>query len=179
MVCGRCKMVVESELKKLGLQYLSVSLGEVELKEDCTEVQKKELCKKLQALGFDLIEDKKSQTIERIKTLVIELVFDKNNVLTTNLSEYLSADMGQDYSALSNLFSEVEGITIEHYYIAQKIERVKELLTYGELTLSEIAFQLHYGNVAHLSNQFKKTTGFTPTYFKQLKGKKRKQIDDL
>ena len=105
-------MVMESELKKLGLHYLSVSLGEVELKEDCTEVQKKELCKKLQALGFDLIEDKKSQTIERIKILVIELVFDKNNLLTTNLSDYLSANLGQDYSALSNLFSEVEGNNI-------------------------------------------------------------------
>ena len=111
--------------------------------------------------------------------MLIDLVYNKKNVLNSNVSDYLSNDLAQDYSAFSNLFSEIEGITIEHYFIAHKIERVKELLTYDELTLSEIAIQLQYSNVAHLSNQFKKTTGFTPTYFKRLKVKTRKQIDDL
>lgn len=179
MVCDRCVMVVKSELEKLGLHVISIALGEVELEKDCTESQKKEVLERMRSLGFDLIDDKKSKTIERIKTIVIELVYDKKKALTINLSDYLSNDLGQDYSALSNLFSEIEGITIERYFITQKIERVKELLTYGELTLSEIAIQLHYSNVAHLSNQFKKTTGFTPTYFKQLKVKTRKQIDDV
>jgi len=179
MVCDRCVMAVKSELEKLGLHAISIALGEVELEKECTETQKRDLLKRLRSLGFDLIDDKKNITIERIKTVLIELVYNKNNVLKSNLSEYLSRDLAQDYSALSNLFSEIEGITIERYFIAQKIERVKELLTYDELTLSEIAIQLQYSNVAHLSNQYKKTTGFTPTYFKQLKVKTRKQIDDL
>ena len=179
MVCDRCLMAVKSELEKLGLHAISITLGEVELETECTETQKRDLLKSIRSLGFDLIDDKKNITIERIKTVLIDLVYNKNNVLNSNLSDYLANDLAQDYSALSNLFSEIEGITIEHYFIAQKIERVKELLTYDELTLSEIAIQLQYSNVAHLSNQFKKTTGFTPTYFKQLKVKTRKQIDDL
>ncbi len=179
MVCDRCLMAVKSELKKLGLHAISITLGEVELERECTETQKRDLLKSIRSLGFDLIDDKKSITIERIKALLIDLVYNKNNVLNSNLSDYLANDLAQDYSALSNLFSEIEGITIERYFIAQKIERVKELLTYDELTLSEIAIQLQYSNVAHLSNQFKKTTGFTPTYFKRLKVKTRKQIDDL
>lgn len=179
MVCDRCLMAVKSELDKLGLHAISITLGEVELETKCTENQKRDLLKSLRSLGFDLIDDKKNITIERIKTVLIDLVYNKNNVLNSNLSDYLANDLAQDYSALSNLFSEIEGITIERYFIAQKIERVKELLTYDELTLSEIAIQLQYSNVAHLSNQFKKTTGFTPTYFKQLKVKTRKQIDDL
>lgn len=179
MVCSRCKMVVKSELEKLGLHAVSIALGEVELEKECTQTQKQDLLKRLRSLGFDLIDDKKNRTIERIKTILIDLVHTKNNALQVNLSDYLANDLAQDYSALSNLFSEIEGITIERYFIAQKIERVKELLTYDELTLSEIAIQLQYSNVAHLSNQFKKTTGFTPTYFKQLKVKTRKQIDDL
>jgi AraC-like DNA-binding protein len=133
----------------------------------------------LRFLGFDLIDDKKNRTIERIKTVLIDLVHNKNNALNSNLSDYLSIYLAQDYSVLSNLSSEVEWITIERYFIAQKTERVKELLTYDELTLSEIAIQLHYSNVAHLSNQFKKTTGFTPTHFKQLKENNRLQIDAL
>ncbi len=179
MVCDRCLMAVKSEVEKLGLHAISITLGEVELETECTENQKQDLLERLRFLGFDLIDDKKSITIERIKTLLIDLVYNKNNVLKSNLSDYLANDLAQDYSALSNLFSEIEGITIERYFIAQKIERVKELLTYDELTLSEIAIQLQYSNVAHLSNQFKKTTGFTPTDFKRLKVKTRKQIDDL
>ena len=130
-------------------------------------------------MGFELIDTKKSKTIERIKNLIIVLVHQKNNQLATTLSNYLSKDLLQDYNTLSNLFSEVEGITIEQYFIAQKIEKVKELLMYNELSLSQIAFQLNYSSTAYLSNQFKKVTGFTPTYFKQLKDKKRKQIEAL
>jgi AraC-like DNA-binding protein len=179
MVCRRCKMAVVSELDKLGIQPLSVELGEVELGESIDDYKKGQLSANLQILGFELIDDKKSKTIERIKTLIIELVHHRDNDLKTNLSVYIANDLGQDYSALSNLFSEVEGTTIEQYFIAQKIERVKELLMYNELSLSEIAWQLNYSSVAHLSKQFKKSTGLTPTFFKQLKVRSRRQLDDL
>lgn len=179
MVCGRCKMVVKSELDKLGLQTIAVELGEVELQDDITDSQKEILLKNLQALGFDLIDDKKSKTIEKIKNLIVDLVHHKNNELKVNLSDYLVENLNQDYSTLSNLFSEIENTTIEKYFISQKIEKVKELLIYNELSLSEIADMLNYSNVAHLSNQFKKITGFTPTYFKQLKDKKRIQIENI
>jgi len=179
MVCGRCKMVVKSELDKLGLQTITVELGEVELQDNITDSQKELLLKNLQALGFDLIDDKKSKTIEKIKNLIVDLVHHKNNELKVNLSDYLVENLNQDYSTLSNLFSEIENTTIEKYFISQKIEKVKELLIYNELSLSEIADMLNYSNVAHLSNQFKKITGFTPTYFKQLKDKKRIQIENL
>ncbi|SHM14389.1 transcriptional regulator, AraC family [Flavobacterium chilense] len=179
MVCGRCKMVVKSEFEKLGLQTISVELGEVELQHDIADSQKEILLKNLQALGFDFIDDKKSKTIEKIKNLIVDLVHHKNNELKVNLSDYLVENLNQDYSTLSNLFSEIENTTIEKYFISQKIEKVKELLIYNELSLSEIADMLNYSNVAHLSNQFKKITGFTPTYFKQLKDKKRIQIENL
>ncbi len=179
MVCSRCKMVVKSELEKLGLHPISVELGEVEIQENHIDSQKVNLLINLRLLGFDLIYNKKSKTIEKIKTLIIDLVHNKNNELNINLSEYLSNHLLQDYNALSNLFSEVEGTTIEKYFINQKIEKVKELLMYDEMTLSEIAYQLNYSSVGYLSNQFKKVTGFSPTYFKQLKVKKRKQIEDL
>lgn len=179
MVCRRCKMVVQAELEKLGLHPVSVELGEIELQEDTLLGLKDKLLKQLHSLGFDLIDDKKSKTIDRIKILIIELVYQKNNQITVNLSDYLSQDLMQDYPTLSNLFSEVEGITIEKYFIHQKIERVKELLIYDEMTLNEIAHLLNYSSVAYLSNQFKKNTGFTPSYFKQLKNRKRKQIEDL
>ena len=179
MVCSRCKMVVKSEFEKLGLQTISVELGEVELQDTITENQKGILLQNLQTLGFDLIDDKKSKTIEKIKNLIIDLVHHKNNELKINLSDYLAQNLNQDYNTVSNLFSEVENTTIEKYFISQKIEKVKELLIYNELSLSEIADILNYSNVAHLSNQFKKITGFTPTYFKQLKDKKRIQIENL
>lgn len=179
MVCGRCKMVVQAEIEKLGLHPIAVNLGEVDLAENLSDEQKNALSQVLQSFGFELIDDKKSRTIERIKNLIIDVVHHRDNDLRTNLSHHLSEDLGQEYSALSNLFSEVEGTTIEQYFIAQKIEKVKELLMYNELSLSEIAWQLNYSSVAHLSNQFKKITGFTPTYFRQLKDKKRKQIDRL
>lgn len=179
MVCSRCKMVVKSELEKLGLSLFSVELGEVETTAIITDTQKKEISEHLRLFGFELIDDKKSRTIDKIKTLIIDLVHNKNNDINTNLSDYLVSHLHQDYNTLSNLFSEVESTTIEKYFINQKIERVKELLMYDEMNLSEIAFMLNYSTVAHLSNQFKKVTGFSPTYFKQLKDKKRKQIEDL
>lgn len=179
MVCARCKMVVESEFEKLGLQTVSVELGEVELKNTITENQKEALLKNLKVFGFDLIDDKKSKTVEKIKNLIVDLVHHKNNELKINLSDYLAENLNQDYNSLSNLFSEIENTTIEKYFISQKIEKVKELLVYNELSLSEIADILNYSNVAHLSNQFKKITGFTPTHFKQLKDKKRIEIENL
>jgi AraC-like DNA-binding protein len=179
MVCNRCIMVVKSELEKIGLHPISVALGEVELLQDLTANEKQTVAKTLSQLGFELLDDKISRTIERIKNLIVDLVHHQNQELKTNLSDYLEEHLMQDYSTLSNLFSEVEGTTIERYFIAQKIEKVKELLTYNELTLTEIAMQLNYSNVAHLSNQFKKVTGFTPTYFKQLKEKKRFSIDEI
>lgn len=179
MVCARCKMVVKSEFEKLGLPTISVELGEVELENEITEDQKEALLKNLQDLGFDLLDDKKSKTIEKIKNLIVDLVHHKNNELKINLSDYLVENLNQDYSTLSNLFSEIENTTIEKYFISQKIEKVKELLIYNELSLSEIADLLNYSNVAHLSNQFKKITGLTPTSFKQLKDKMRIQIENL
>jgi AraC-like DNA-binding protein len=179
MVCGRCEMAVQLELEKMKISILSMQLGEVEIARDLKETEKETLTKNLNSLGFELLDDKISKTIERIKNLIIDLVHYQNEKLKINLSTYLADDLMQDYSALSNLFSETEGTTIEHFFIAQKIERAKELLLYNELTLSEIAFQLNYSNVAHLSNQFKKVTGFTPTHFKKLKEIKRKQIDSL
>lgn len=172
-------MVVQAEIEKLGWHPINVNLGEVDIVENLSGDQKKSLSQVLQSFGFELIDDKKSRTIERIKNLIIDVVHHRDNDLRTNLSNHLAQALGQDYSALSNLFSEVEGTTIEQYFIAQKIEKVKELLMYNELSLSEIAWQLNYSSVAHLSNQFKKITGFTPTYFRQLKDKKRKQIDRL
>jgi AraC-like DNA-binding protein len=179
MVCSRCKMVVKSELEKLRLQLLSVDLGEVETIEPITSQKKIEIADHLKSFGFELIDDKKSRVIDKIKTLIIELVHQQNAQLNINLSDYLSNKLTQDYSSLSNLFSEVEDTTIEKYFINQKIEKVKELLLYDELTLSEIAFQMNYSSVAYLSNQFKKVTGFSPSHYKQLKDKKRKQIEDL
>ncbi len=179
MVCSRCKMAVKSVFENLEINPIAVELGEVELKNDIQENQKQELLKKLRAIGFDLIDDKKSKTIDKIKTLIIDLVQNKNNDLKSNLSDYISQELHQDYNTLSNLFSEVENTTIEKYFINQKIEKVKELIIYDELSLSEIAYSLNYSSVSHLSNQFKKITGFSPTYFKNLKSIKRRQIEDL
>lgn len=179
MVCSRCKMVVKSVFESMGINPFSVELGEIVLKNDLNENQKNELLKKLRAIGFDLIDDRKSKTIDKIKTLIIDLVQNKNNDLKSNLSNYLSQELNQDYNTLSNLFSEVENTTIEKYFIHQKIEKVKELIIYDELSLSQIAYALNYSTVSHLSNQFKKATGFSPTHFKNIKTIKRKQIEDL
>lgn len=177
MVCDRCKWVVKEKLEALGLHPVQVDLGEVELAEEGLGDKKAEVVRTLQSMGFDLLSDKKSKTIEKIKTLLVEKVHQQNDEGHTNLSTFLAENLHQDYSSLSNLFSEVEGITLEKYYILLKVEKVKELLVYDELTLSEIAFQLNYSSVAYLSSQFKKVTGLTPSHFKKLG--KRKSLEHL
>ncbi|QQS28966.1 MAG: helix-turn-helix transcriptional regulator [Sphingobacteriales bacterium] len=179
MVCTRCKMVVRSELEKLGLHPVSVDLGEVDINEELEGFQRQDIHTALQKFGFALLDDKKSVVIERVKNLIVDLVQNKNNQLNTNLSDYLSRELNHDYSYITNLFTQVEGTTIEQYFIAQKIERVKELLVYDEMSLSEIAFQLNYSSVAHLSTQFKKVTGLTPSHYKQLKEKRRRPLEEL
>lgn len=179
MVCDRCKLVVRRELEQLGLQPSAVALGEVNLPGELSDTQKQQIAATLKPLGFDLIDDKKSRIIERVKTLIVQLVHAQQNALQTNLSDYLSDQLNQDYTTISHIFSDVEGTTIEKYFIAQKIERVKELLVYDELTLSEIAYQLRYSSVAHLSNQFKKVTGLTPSHFKNIGAARRKPLDGV
>ncbi len=179
MVCSRCKMVVKSEFEKLGLHPISVELGIVKIEETLDDSFLSVINTSLQKFGFALIDDKKDKIVERIKNLIVELVHYQNNDLNVNLSVYLAHELLQDYNSLSKLFSEQENMTIEHYFISQKIEKVKELLTYDELTLSQIADQLNYSTVAYLSNQFKKITGFTPSYFKNLKIHERSNLEDL
>jgi len=179
MVCNRCKIVVKSILEQVGLHPLKVELGEVELLETDIKSTEQKLRKELQAVGFSLLDDKKTRTIEKIKTLIIDLIQNKNGFLKTPLSEHISHHLLQDYSFLSHLFSEVEGITIEKYFILQRIEKVKELLVYNEITLSEIAFQLNYSSAGHLSNQFKKVTGLSPSHFKKMGSRKRNPLEDL
>ncbi|MBS1737102.1 MAG: helix-turn-helix transcriptional regulator [Bacteroidetes bacterium] len=179
MVCDRCIMVVQNELNKLGLIAETVRLGEVTFRNIITAEEKNELAKVLTPLGFQLIDDKRNRIIEKIKNIIIDLVHHQNTDSKTNLSDILSSQLHHDYNYLSNLFSEVEGTTIEKYFIAQKIEKVKELLVYDELSLSEIAFQLNYSSVSYLSNQFKKVTGLTPSHFKQIREDKRKPLDKI
>ena len=180
MVCHRCKMVVATELAKLNLHPININLGEVILEEK--ELRKEELgnlSNALKAVGFELMDDRKSKVIEQIKTFIIGTVHYSDEQPKKNYSELLSQHLHHDYSYLSNLFSEVEGITIEQYIINQRIEKVKELLIYDELSLSQIAFQLGYSSTAHLSAQFKKLTGLTPSYFKQVGRDKRNPLDKL
>lgn len=171
-------MVVRQEIEKLGFHIKAIKLGEVDVKETLDDTQRVRLASVLEPLGFELIDDKKSQLIALIKATVIQWVRE-NGERNTNLSDFLADQLHHDYNYLSNLFSEVEGITIEKYHIAQKIERVKELLVYDELSLSEIAYQLGYSSVAYLSNQFKKVTGLSPSHFKQIKEDKRKPLDEV
>jgi AraC-like DNA-binding protein len=179
MVCIRCKMVVKSELEKLGLQYTVIELGEAEINTDISDDTKEKLDTALKKQGLELMDDRKSMLIEKIKTSIIELIHYSDYLLKINLSDYLASKINYDYTYLANLFSEVQGTTIEHFFIFHKIERVKELLVYDELNLKEIAFKLHYSSVAHLSNQFKKVTGLTPSHFKQLKHKRRISLENL
>jgi len=172
-------MVVKSELDKLGLHYLKVELGEVNVKETLTEEQRNQLQTELLKSGLELMDDKKAILIERIKNLIVEMVHYSEEVPKVNFSDFLSEKLNHDYTYLANLFSEVTGLTIEHYMIAHKIERVKELLIYDELTLTEISYRLNYSSVAHLSNQFKKVTGLTPTFFRTLKQKKRNPLENV
>ena len=179
MVCIRCKMVVKDELVKLGLHYSLIELGEIEVIETITNEQREILKIALLKSGLELMDDKKSVLIQKIKNAVIELVHYSEEPLVINLSGFLSDKLHYNYTYLANLFSEVQGITIEKFFIAHKIERVKELLVYNELRLTEIAYLMHYSSVAHLSNQFKKVTGLTPSHFKQLKDKRRSMLDNL
>lgn len=179
MVCNRCIMMIESQLKKLNIKVKDIQLGEVTLEENLTTEENEELNKALNTLGFEIIDDKKSRLIEQIKKEIVELVHNLNSDLKTNLSNLLSDRLNHDYNYLSNLFSDVEGRTIENYFISQKIEKVKELLVYDELTLSEIAFKMNYSSVAYLSNQFKKVTGLTPSHFKKIRINKRKPLDEV
>lgn len=179
MVCNRCKTAVKAAFERNGIPTLSVQLGEVETETELLPTQKEKLEHDLKELGFALIDDKKSRIIEKVKSLIVTLVHQQDGELVTNLSTYLSNNLHLEYKYLTSLFSEVEGTTIEKYFIAQKIEKVKELLVYDELSLGEIAFRLQYSSVAHLSNQFKKVTGLTPSYFKQLGSKKRKSLDEV
>jgi YesN/AraC family two-component response regulator len=179
MVCDRCIMVVQHELDKLGIATKNIKLGEVMLEKELTREERDKLEMSLVSLGFEVIDDKKSRIIEKIKNTIIDLVHHQDNDGKTNLSDVLSSELHHDYNYLSNLFSEVEGTTVEKYFIAQKIEKVKELLVYDELSLSEIAIRLNYSSVAYLSNQFKKVTGLSPSHFKQIKEDKRKPLDKV
>ena len=179
MVCPRCIMAVEGLLLQLGMKPVSVTLGEVILPEKPAAAQRSELAGRLSGLGFELIDDRRTRLIEQVKTAVIELVHRDNGALRTNLSDYIAERTHHDYGSVSTLFSEVEGTTIEKYFIAQKIERVKELLVYDELSLSEIADLMHYSSTAHLSAQFKKVTGLTPSHFKRIKEQRRKSLDQI
>ena len=179
MVCIRCKMVVKSELEKLGLHYISVELGEVKILENISPEQLSQFDEGLKKSGLELMDDKKSMLIEKIKNCIVELVHYSDEQIKVNLSDYLSEKLNFDYTYLANLFSEVQGTTIEKFFIAHKIEKAKELLVYDELNLTEIADKLHYSSVAHLSNQFKKITGLTPSHFKKLKHKRRIALEDV
>jgi YesN/AraC family two-component response regulator len=179
MVCRRCKMVVSAQLESMGVYPRNVSLGEVELEKELSKAQLQQLNTGLKSVGFEILDDKKSKTVEKIKNAIIILVHHTDQDVKTNLSAFITAQIPQDYNYLSNLFSEVEGTTIEKYFITQRVERVKELMMYDTLTLSQIADLVGYSSVAYLSNQFKKITGFTPSYFKSLKEHKRRNIEDL
>jgi AraC family transcriptional regulator len=180
MVCHRCKLAVESELKKLGLHPLKIQLGEVVLKEDeLSKNQQIQLSNNLKQLGFELLDNKRTKLIEQLKTLIIQTIHYNKEQPAKNYSAFIAENLHHDYSYLSKLFSETEGITIEQFIINQKIEKVKELLVYDEKSLSEIAYETGYSSVAHLSSQFKKVTGLTPTAFKQSGINHRKNLDNI
>ena len=179
MVSARCKAVVKDELRKLGLHFIVVDLGEVEIMENLSMEVKNHLNVSLKNLGFEIIDDKKSILIERIKNTIIEQVHYSEKQLKINLSDYLSEKLDHDYTYLANIFSENQGTSIEQYYLTHKIERVKELLIYDEFNITEIADYMHYSSTAHLSNQFKKMTGLTPTQYKHLKNKIRKPLENV
>jgi YesN/AraC family two-component response regulator len=179
MVSLRCKMIVKAELENMGLHFTIVELGEVEIVEDLSKQDEGQLKTALLKYGLELMEDKKSMLIEKIKNIIVEMIHYSDEPPLLNFSDYLSEKLNYDYNYLSNLFSEVKGTTIEHFIIAHKIERAKELLIYNQLTLTEIADKLHYSNVAHLSNQFKKVTGLTPTFFKKMKHKRLIALENL
>ena len=179
MVCIRCQMVVKAELETLGLKYAYVKIGEAEIIGDILPEQKELLRIELDKAGLLLMDNKKSVLVEKIKNMIIELVHFTEDQIKVNLSDHLSENLGYNYTYLANLFSEEKGITIEKFYLNHRIERVKELIIYDEINLSEIAWKMHYSSVAHLSNQFKKHTGLTPTQFKMLKTNRRDTLEEV
>jgi len=179
MVSLRCKMLVRDELLKIGVKYVSLELGMVEILESITTEQRKQLKENLLKSGLELLDDKKSILIEKIKTVITGMIHYSDELPKVNYSDYISEKVGNDYTYLANTFSEVKGMTIQQFIIIHKIERVKELLIYDELNLTQIAFKMHYSSVGHLSNQFKKVTGLTPSFYKQLKDKRKANLEDL
>lgn len=179
MVSLRCKLLVKEELKKLGLKYVFVELGKVEVIEDITAEQRKTLSINLLKSGLELLEDKKSILIERIKNVIVDMIHHTDELPTVNYSEYLSNELNQNYTYLANIFSEVTGTTIQQFIIIHKIEKVKELLLYNELNLTEISNKLGYSSVGHLSNQFKKITGLSASYYKKLKEKRKANLENM
>lgn len=179
MVSLRCKMIVQEELKKLGLHYIIVDLGMVEILEDITAEQTELLKEKLLKSGLELLDNKKSILIEKIKNVITEMVHYSGELPKVNYSDFISGKLNYDYTYLSNIFSEVKGITIQQFIIIHKIERVKELLLYDELNLTEISYKLHYSSVSHLSKQFKKVTGLSPSFYKQLKQKRKGNLENM
>ena len=179
MVSSRCEMAVKVALKSLGLHFIVVDLGEVEVMETLSQEQREQFKIALLDSGLELMDDKRAVLIEKIKNAIVEMVHHTNEQMKVNFSEFLSEKLNHDYTYLANLFSEVQGTTIEQFIIAHKIERIKELIIYGELNITEIAWKMNYSSVAHLSNQFKKVTGLTPSHFKQLKEKRRRPIEEI
>jgi len=179
MVSNRCKMAVKEELKKLRLHFIVVDLGEVEIMETLSLEQRELLKEGLHNSGLELMDDKRAVLIEKIKNAIVEMIHHSSEIIKINVSDYLSEKLSHDYTYLANLFSEVQGTTIEHFIISHKIERIKELIIYGELNITEIAQQMNYSSVAHLSNQFKKVTGLSPSHFKKMKDKRRSPIEDI
>jgi AraC-like DNA-binding protein len=179
MVSIRCKMMVKEQLKKLGLHHTTVELGMVEIMENLNPEQREQLKTALLKSGLELMDDKKAILIEKIQNVIVEMIHYSDELPRMNFSDYLCEKLNYDYTYLANIFSETKGITIEHFIILHKIERVKELIIYDELNLSEIAWKLHYSSVAHLSHQFKKITGLTPSFFKSLKNKRRDTLENV
>lgn len=179
MVSLRCKLAVNEELLKLGIRPNSIELGMVDVQTELTSEQRDELRRNLSKLGLELLDDNRSVLIERIKNVITELIHYSDEMPSQKYSDYISSRLDYDYTYLSNIFSEVKGITIQQFIILNKIERVKELLLYGELNLTEIAYKLHYSSVAHLSNQFKKVTGLTPSYFRKMKKARLQNLENL
>jgi AraC-like DNA-binding protein len=179
MVSNRCKMAVKEQLKKLGLHFIVVDLGEVEIMETISMYQREQLKLGLLDSGLELMDDKRAMLIEKIKNVIIEMVHYADENIKINFSDYLREKLNHDYTYMSNLFSEVQGTTIEQFIISHKTERIKELIIYGELNITEIAWKMGYSSVAHLSSQFKKVTGLSPTHFKQLKDKRRSPIEEI
>jgi len=171
-------MIVQSELEQSGHRVVEVKLGEAEITETLSQKELAALNHRLESVGFALIDDRKTRVVEKAKNLIVELVHSQNNGLTTPLSQYLSFEIGQDYSSISHWFSALENTTVEQYYVLQRVERIKELLEYDELNLNEISELLHYSSASHLSKQFKKVTGLTPSQFKA-HGRKRQPLDQL